>query len=211
MLHLLSISPLYFFIAVFAIVVALSVHEFSHALGAYIMGDKTSQYAGRLTLNPLAHIDWTGFLLLLVVGFGWGKPVPFNVYNLRNNRWGQALVAGFGPLSNFLIVLFCFALLYFLLRILGMDFENLLVQFLRYLLGISFTLGVFNLLPIPPLDGSKILFSFLPNSAAPFIDFLESRGPFILIFIIILDNFTGIQILSHFLSWAWNLFSLDSL
>ncbi len=211
MLQLLSISPLYFFIAVFAIIVALSVHEFSHALGAYLMGDKTSQYAGRLTLNPLAHIDWMGFVLLLVVGFGWGKPVPFNVYNLRNNRWGQAIIAACGPLSNFLIVILSFGILYLLENIFGFSLENLLMQFLNYLLGISFVLGVFNLIPIPPLDGSKVFFSFLPKSAAPIIDFLESRGTFILIFFIVLDNFTGIQIISHFLNWSWNITGLDSL
>lgn len=204
MIQLLAISPMYFLVAIFAILVTLSVHEFSHALGAHLMGDKTAQYAGRLTLNPLAHIDWLGFLLLLMVGFGWGKPVPFNVYNLRNNRWGQAVVAGFGPLSNFLLVALSFLLLYFLPNLFSLSPENLLVQFLFRLAQISFILGVFNLIPIPPLDGSKVFFSFLPKSAEPLINLLESRGPWILLLLILLDSFTGIQVFSRFLNWAWN-------
>lgn len=204
MLYLLYISPAYFFIAIFAIVVALSIHEFSHALGAYLMGDKTSQYLGRLTLNPIAHIDWIGFLLLVVAGFGWGKPVPFNVYNLRNNRWGQLLVALFGPVSNFLTVVICFLTLWILLRPFGFSLDNVLIQFLFRLLQISFVLGVFNLIPIPPLDGSKVLFSFFPQHNN-LIQILESRGPFILIFLIIVDNFTGINIFGGILDWAWRL------
>ncbi len=190
MLDLLQISPLYFLVALFSIVVALTVHEYSHALGAKLMGDNTSEYMGRLTLNPLAHIDWIGFLLLIVAGFGWGKPVPFNPYNLRNNRWGQALIAAFGPASNFLVA----ALAIIALRALGLAPHNLLAIFLGQLAFISVVLGVFNLIPIPPLDGSKVLFSLVREKSGNIVGFLEEQGARILLLLIIADMFLGLGV-----------------
>ncbi len=204
MLDLLSQSPWLFLAAILAIVVALSVHEYSHALTAYFLGDRTSQYMGRLTLNPLAHIDPLGLLLLIFVGFGWGKPVPFNIYNLRNNRWGQALIAVFGPLSNFLLAGAAYVLGNFLINASLLSFDNLLAQFLFRLIQINFVLGVFNLIPIPPLDGSKVLFSFLPEKFSPWIEYFETQGPWILLLLLIVDNFFGIHFLSGFLQFAWN-------
>ena len=100
-------SPIIFFIFILSILFALSVHEYGHAFAAYVLGDPTAKNMGRLTLNPLAHIDLFGFLFFLLVGFGWGKPVPFNPFNLRNKKYGPAIVALAGPLFNlFSIIIF---------------------------------------------------------------------------------------------------------
>lgn len=181
------------------------MHEFSHAFAAYIQGDSTSKYLGRLTLNPLAHIDWIGLFMLIFVGFGWGKPVPFNPYNLRNNRWGQAIVALFGPLANIVTGLIFVGVLRVIATFDLFPPTNLLVQFLLLLILINFILAVFNLIPIPPLDGSKILFSFLSSKYNDLIVFLETRGPFILIILILFDDLTGISIFSTLFSRVYDL------
>ncbi|MEK7516865.1 MAG: site-2 protease family protein [Patescibacteria group bacterium] len=195
---LLVESPLGFLVWVLAIVAALSVHEFSHALMGTRLGDPTAERAGRLTLNPVAHIDPIGFLALIFVGFGWGKPVPFNPYNLRNQVWGPTAIAFAGPLANFITATGAVVVLKILNLALALPVNNLLIQFLHLLLVINVLLAVFNLIPIPPLDGSKLLFSLL---AAPKYDQLrhklETRGPFILLLIILLDNFLGIGLLGR--------------
>ena len=137
--------------------------------------------------------------MLLIVGFGWGRPVPFNPYNTRNQRVGTALVAFAGPLSN-LIMAFLFGLLlkvFIVYSVLSPD--NLLFQFINLLVAINLILAVFNLIPIPPLDGSKILFSIMADvKYARFREFLEQRGPFILLGVIILDNILELNILGRF-------------
>lgn len=193
---LLAESPLGFLIWILAIVTALSVHEFSHALMGTRLGDPTAERAGRLTLNPLAHLDPIGFLALIFVGFGWGKPVPFNPYNLRNQVWGPTAIALAGPLANFITATSALMVLKILGLTLALPINNLLVQFLHLLLVINVILAVFNLIPIPPLDGSKLLFSLF---AAPkydqFRSKLETRGPLILLLIIFLDSFLGVGLL----------------
>src|SRR3989338_6823830 len=104
-LSLISENPAVAIVWVLAIVIALTVHEFSHALAGKWRGDKTAEYEGRLTLNPMAHIDWIGFIPLLLLGFGWAKPVPFNPYNLRDPKWDSVLIALAGPASNFILAL----------------------------------------------------------------------------------------------------------
>lgn len=180
-LSLLFQNPIMFFAWAVALVIAISVHEFSHAGMAYLLGDPTAKYQGRLTLNPLAHLDLWGTLLLLVVGFGWGKPVPFNPYNLRDQKFGPALVSIAGPLSNFVMVLFFGLFLKYLYPLLGLGEGNALFYFLYTLILINAILMVFNLIPIPPLDGSKLLFAFLPPSAEEVKIFLERWGFLILI------------------------------
>lgn len=196
-------SSLGFLVWIGVILIALTVHEFSHALAAYSLGDSTAKDAGRLTLNPLAHIDWIGLLALIFVGIGWGKPVPFNPYNLRNQKWGPSVVAFAGPFSNLLIASLCFGLLKFFRIVVHLPITNLLVQFLFVLLFIDIVLMLFNLIPVPPLDGSKFLLSIL---AAPKYSkiryFLETRGPIILLVIILADNFLNINILSGFFNWV---------
>lgn len=142
------------------IILAFTVHEFSHGMAAYALGDNTAKQNGRLTLNPIAHIDPLGFLCLLVTQrFGWAKPVPVNDMNFRNKKRGMLLVSLAGPVSNF-ITAFVLALLY------ALFYDKLsnamkIIFYIAYKINLS--IGVFNLIPIPPLDGSHILDAFLTN------------------------------------------------
>jgi len=199
-IELLWENPSLFMVWVLAVIFGITIHEFSHALFGYILGDKTAKDRGRLTLNPLVHLDLFGFFLLLIAGFGWGKPVPFNPNNLKSRRWGPALIALAGPLSNLLaIIIFGFALkLVSIYSSLGLD--NLLVLFFLYLIQINMILMVFNLLPIPPLDGSKVLFSILPASLANFKTTLVRIGPTLILFLILFDRLFGLQIFSSVFS-----------
>lgn len=150
---------------IFLLIFSVVVHEVSHGYAALALGDPTARLEGRLTLNPMAHLDPIGSLLVPIIGYlsggviiGWAKPVPYNPYNLRNQRWGEALVAIAGPLSN-IIVAVTFALI---VRG-GQDLISEKFLFLAsYLIFINIILALFNMIPIPPLDGSKVLFSFLP-------------------------------------------------
>lgn len=175
-----------FFIIV--ILFAVVLHEISHGAVANAMGDPTAKYAGRLTLNPLKHLDFWGsflfpLLLLIFSGgrfvFGWAKPVPYNPYNLKYQRWGPALVGLAGPAANFSLTIF-FAGLIRLADYYGLGSAPFFL-FFHIIVWINLLLGVFNLLPIPPLDGSKILFSALPYSWEPVKIFLEQYGFVILI------------------------------
>jgi Zn-dependent protease len=193
---LLAQHPLSFVAWLAAILTALTVHEFSHAAASHLLGDQTAKRMGRLTLNPFAHLDPLGFAALVLVGFGWGKPVPFNPYNLRYPRWGSAMVAFAGPVSNLVSVLVFGTILKFAGRALAPG--NLLLEFLMLLVVLNLVLFLFNLIPIPPLDGSKFLLSALSAPKYYRTRFLlETRGPIIILVIILLDNFAGVNILSH--------------
>jgi len=168
-----------------AIVLALTVHEYAHGRTAYHFGDPTAYEAGRLTFNPLAHLDPIGTLALIFLGFGWAKPVPVNPYNFQGNRVTKMMwVAGAGPLSNLLQAL-VMSILFSLLWHFGPTGNSALVvwlhNFLFYFIMINIVLAVFNLLPIPPLDGSKILAGLLPPSQMNIIFALERYGFIILI------------------------------
>ncbi len=184
-----------------ALVVSISFHEFSHAVCATALGDSTPKRMKRLTLNPVAHLDLWGTILLLVAGFGWGKPVPYNPFNLRNQKWGPALIAAAGPISNLLLIT-VFILLFRLLRDwdVTLNFlgpENMLFDFLSVLIIINTILMVFNLIPIPPLDGSKVMFGFFPSKWYPKMVWLERNGPMLLIGFIILDSILGTRLLNN--------------
>lgn len=175
-----------------AFLFALSFHEASHALAAYLLGDRTAYRENRLTLNPLSHIDWTGFLMLVTLGFGWGKPVPFNPYNLRWQRIGPALIAAAGPVSNFLLG--TISVLLYILSFHQLGPTNLLTTFFGILALMNMLLGLFNLIPLPPLDGSKALFAALAAPKYAHIrHFLETRGPLILLGLVILNLALGIN------------------
>jgi Zn-dependent protease len=151
------------------LILSVVVHEVSHGYAALYLGDKTAFYQGRLTLNPLRHLDPVGsFFVPLITytlgGFilGWARPVPFNPYNLRNQRWGEAIVAAAGPLSNILLALIFGLSIRFFAPVLALPESFILVA--QIVVFINLILAIFNLIPIPPLDGSKILFALLPPS-----------------------------------------------
>ena len=158
LIQILFENPVLFLIIAVAIIFALVIHEFFHAWMAYYLGDNTAKDQGRLTINPLVHLDPFGTILLFIVGIGWGKPVPFNPYNLRNQKWGPALVALAGPASNFGLAVTVGLILRFA------DISNpYFAFFLSFFVWINLILGVFNLMPVPPLDGSHIFFTLFPS------------------------------------------------
>ncbi len=143
------------------IILGLTVHEFSHAFVAHLCGDSTAREQGRVTLNPLKHIDLLGFIMLLVAGFGWAKPVQFTEQNLRNPKTDVIKIAVAGPLSNAVIAMLLsvlFSLLVTFVPIYSSDTVRLIYEIIHYAIYINWGLFVFNLIPLPPLDGSHLLF-----------------------------------------------------
>jgi Zn-dependent protease len=163
------------------LVVGVVVHEAAHAYSAYLLGDDTAYRAGRVTLNPASHLDLLGSMMFLMAGFGWGRPTPVNISKLRGGVLGPVAVAAAGPLSNLLIVAAC-AALYLLPAFQGgyLEVVVLLAAFGNALLF------VFNLIPIPPLDGAKVIFPFLPRSLSGFVDFMNQYGPVMLLGLVLL-------------------------
>lgn len=206
MLSYLFSQPWIFLIWVVAFLVALSVHEFSHALVGSLLGDDTGKRLGRLTLNPAAHVDMFGLLAVLLIGFGWGKPVPFNPYNLRNQRWGPVLIAFAGPVSNLIFGLVSLILLSTVGVRLGVS--NLFTLFLFVCAQLNIALMVFNLVPLPPLDGSKALLAIFdkPQHAA-FRDFLVRQGPYLLLMLVIADSVLNLGIFSSLINFAFGIVS----
>ena len=161
-----------------ALLIALSVHEAAHAYTAYKLGDKSQKALGRLSLSPLAHIDPIGFIFMLVFKFGWGKPVVMDDRNFKNRSKGIMLVALAGPLSN-IILAFVFTIILKLLDVFGAlaiminsNIGNILYIMLLYMIGFNVMFGVFNLIPLPPFDGAKVLTYFLPEKAKRGMDWL---------------------------------------
>ncbi len=177
------VSLLFYFIVV---IPSAIIHEYAHGWMAYQLGDPTAKYAGRLTVDPRAHVDMWGTILMplglfLLTGgrflFAYAKPVPYNPYNLKNQKWGPALVGIAGPMANFLLAL-CFAILTRLFS------TTVFAEFFSIIVMANVVLMVFNLLPIPPLDGSKILYALLPHSAYNVRAFLDRYGFMILLFFV---------------------------
>ncbi len=170
--------------AIPALLIALTVHEYAHARAAVSLGDPTPRYAGRLTLNPIPHLDPFGLIMLWIAQFGWAKPVPINPYNLGNGRWGLLAVSLAGPGANVLAALVV-ALLHGILVKLGIrNYELMAVIGLTYQYNII--LAVFNLIPLPPLDGAQIVSSMLPGRQAEIFERIAPYSPFILMLLIIL-------------------------
>jgi Zn-dependent protease len=202
---LLFSSPVIALAWIVAMVVSISFHEFSHALMAFWLGDTTARDLGRLTINPLKHLDLIGTILLIFAGFGWGKPVPFNPYNLRNQRFGPALVSLAGPLSN-VVLAFIFGVILKLVAVYGtLPFENGLVQLLNAMIIINVVLAAFNLIPIPPLDGSKILYAFLPARSLGTAVALERWGAYLLIFLLIFAGSVFGAFFNVVVAWVYSL------
>jgi len=173
------------------LLMSVVVHEFAHGWMAFRLGDSTAKYSGRLTLNPIKHLDLWGSLVVPftlfifsqgTMMFGWAKPVPYNPYNLKDQKYGTAKVAFAGPAANLLVALV------FGLGLRFMPMELMIATGLGQIFGLiiflNILLAIFNLVPIPPLDGSKILFTFLPASTENLRVFLEQYGMFILLFFI---------------------------
>lgn len=191
----------------FSLVLAITVHEFSHALVATGLGDSTARMRGRLSLNPQRHLDPAGTVMLLVAGFGWGKPVPVNNHMLSHGQTGMALVAAAGPLSN-LVVAFLLALpiklglldysglaLNRVAQVMTGGLQDALADIIGMAILFNILLAVFNLIPLAPLDGSKVLGGLLPASQAQAYARLERHGPVILIAVVMADYMLGLGIL----------------
>lgn len=144
-----------------SVLLAISVHEASHGFAAYLLGDRTAKNMGRISINPTRHIDPIGALCLLIFGFGWAKPVMVNSFKFKNPKTGMSLVGLAGPLANFLLALIA-GIIIKILYVTNCNI-SLLWEFMIVLISINVGLGVFNLIPIPPLDGSKIFLSLLPS------------------------------------------------
>lgn len=200
---------------IIAVLVALTVHEYAHGWVAHQLGDPTAKYEGRLTFNPLAHIDPIGAVMFLLVGFGWGKPVPVNPRYFKHYRRDTALVSIAGPVSNLLLAFLCFFLIVLLVPR-NAAFENVVdvlggvraaspsLQFIVEILSISVfvNLGLmaFNLLPIPPLDGSKILAAFVPLKYQDAYDQYMQQGMYLLLVLLVLERVFNRPIL---LAWIY--------
>ena len=182
-------SGIEFFFAIAVLIMSVVIHEVSHGFSANALGDPTARLQGRLTLNPLKHLDPMGSIVVpaltyLIGGFifGWARPVPYNPYNLKNQKWGPGAVAAAGPLANILI-----AAIFGLTIRFGAANEfasGAFLEIIALIVFINIVLAIFNLVPIPPLDGSKVLFAFLPYRWRHLQIFLEQYGFFILLIFI---------------------------
>ena len=152
-------------IAIIPALICITFHELSHGFVAYRLGDDTAKSMGRLTLNPIKHIDKMGLLMMIAFRFGWAKPVPVNMWNFKNPKRGMAITALAGPISNIVLSAFFLLFLGFFYRPLlnAGTFGLVIIEMMEVTAYLSVALAIFNLLPIPPLDGSKVLFSVLPN------------------------------------------------
>jgi Zn-dependent protease len=208
---LLADDPSGFFrlavLIVFALVSAVTIHEFSHALVANTLGDNTARRLGRLSLNPMRHLDPGGTLMMFIAGFGWGKPVPVDQSQLARRHADTALVAAAGPISN-LAFAFVLAIPFktglLVPASLSLDraahvmtggFSDGMADILALVIFFNLLLGVFNLLPLAPLDGSKVLAGFVPSEHAGAYNKLQGNGPGLLVAIIMLDFALGFGVL----------------
>jgi len=183
MINQIFTNPLIFLIQAVCLVAAITIHELAHAWTADRLGDPNPRLQGRISLNPLVHLDPIGTIMLVLTRFGWGKPVPIDPFNFKNRRRDTALSSFAGPLSNLVLS----GLASFLLRLFSLPFY-IHILFLS-LISVNISLAIFNLIPIPPLDGSKILFALLPEeSSREWQELLSSYSTILLILILIPFN-----------------------
>ena len=208
LISLLFTNPLLFLVLAVVLLYSVIAHEVAHGWVAYLFGDDTAKHYGRLTLNPASHIDPLGLIMLFIVGFGWAKPVPVNYYRLGNSRLALMCVSLAGCATNILIAIIAL----FLLQFQEVSASPAFYTSLKILAEINIILGAFNLIPIPPLDGSKILMSLLPQEAQYNLARLEPYGFFILAILL----FSGIlnpvirfmqNIIIGFITMLFSLFS----
>lgn len=179
MIDLLLISPSIFFISAIGLILAITIHEFSHAFVANRLGDPTARSLGRVSLNPLVHLDPIGTAMLVIAGFGWGKPVPFDAFNLSHPRRDAALISLAGPASNLAMAV--------VLTLISQNlFQGIFFSKFIFLIAINISLAVFNLVPVHPLDGAKIITGLLPRDLAYEWENISNRyGSLILIALIL--------------------------
>lgn len=191
------------------LLISLSIHEFAHAFTAYKLGDRSQKALGRLTLDPFRHIDWMGFICIALMGFGWGKPVMVDDTNFKNRSRGNMLTALAGPLSNLLLAVFFTIILKVLVMtnlivpVVGSTVGGVLFNMLILSIQFNLVFAVFNMIPIPPFDGSKVLYYFLPYKAKQVFHTLEHYSFYIII--IFLVTGLGTIIVSPIINWIWQL------
>ena len=167
--------------------ICITLHELAHGFAASRLGDDTARRAGRLTLNPVRHIDWMGLAMMAAFGFGWARPVPVDMRNFKNPRTGMAVTAAAGPLCNLLItvaLLFVYGLIFMPLTYAGTGLADFALQTVLGTAYLSLSLAIFNLIPISPLDGSKVLFSFLSEEAYYKLMRYERYGMIVLLIVV---------------------------
>ncbi len=184
---LLFSNPIVFFITFIALVISITIHEFAHAFVADKLGDPTPRMQGRLTLNPLAHLDPLGTIALILTSFGWGKPVQFDPYNLRNPQRDGAMIALAGPVSNLILA----GIIAILFRVHVISADSLLGFAFIHTGVINILLAIFNLVPVHPLDGSKIMLALLPRELSLDYDSLMSQYGFFLLLLLIFPWYQG--------------------
>ena len=197
--------PVRMLLSVIPALICITLHECAHGLAAYRLGDDTARRAGRLTLNPIKHIDIVGLIMLVVFRFGWAKPVPVNMRNFKNPKQGMALTAAAGPLANLLIAiaaLFIYGLLYYPLY--GSVAGGYVLQTVFTTAYLSLTLAIFNIIPIPPLDGSKVLYSFIPESSYRKLMYYERYGMIVLLVLVVVMNRLPVDPLSAAANWVFD-------
>ncbi len=188
-----------------AVLLCLTVHETCHGLAAYALGDPTARRAHRLSLNPLRHIDWFGLLMMFAAGFGWAKPVPVDPNFFKKPKQGMALTALAGPVSNFLLAfLMLFAAKIIFSGASWTQTNEAIFDLMLTVAVLSIGLGLFNLVPIPPLDGSKVLFSVLPDRAYDQLMRCERYGMLLLFALVFFD--VGSSAFSKAIQWFFELF-----
>ena len=193
-----------FLLAFPARILAISAHEFAHAWMANRCGDPTARMMGRMTLNPVKHLDLLGTVMMLLLGFGWAKPVPVNMWKFKNPKKGMAITAAAGPIANLLIALvflFLYGFLFALLHRPGRSL-NWLLEMLYITAYLSIALAIFNIIPIPPLDGSKVLFSCISDRAYTKLMYYERYGMIILLVLVLLLSRTSLDPLSRAAYWV---------
>ena len=197
-LDLLQHDPMAWVIALISVVtsliVGITIHEASHAASAFALGDKTAQHHGRLTLNPLRHLDPIGSIMILLVNFGWGKPTPVNPFNLAGGRRSMSIVALAGPCSNLLLGF----ILGIPIRLSMIPDYSYTFDFFIWMVFINTALAIFNMLPIPPLDGFRFALGLAPANTLPVLAKVERFGPLALFAVIGLE-WLGIPIISRLL------------
>ncbi|WP_346671010.1 site-2 protease family protein [Faecalicoccus acidiformans] len=193
---------------VIAVILAMSIHEMAHGLVSYWLGDPTAKLQGRISLNPFAHVDWLGVLCLLLFHFGWAKPVPVDPSYYKDRKTGIIWTSFAGPVANFLLAFVCIFCLILILKLNPLFLYSNLGSLLESILSMTATLnigfGLFNLIPVPPLDGSKVLFAFLPDEQ--YYRFIQGSPFFMLVLVVLI--YLGIlsQPLSMMQNGIWNAF-----